>query len=367
MEKQERLGSLDALRGFDMFFIIGGAALVKALFGLFPSSLSDFVIGQMYHVDWHGFTFYDMIFPLFLFIAGVSFPYSLASSRNKCLSETKIIFTIFKRGFKLVLFGFIFNEILKLDFENMRYASVLGRIGIAWMIAALIYMHVNVKWSVIISMSILIGYNLINVFLINPNAPAGTSPLSIEGSVVAWFDLNYLPGKTLLPTHDPLGILSTFPAIVTAILGMLTGTFLKNDARIEHKKVLMILLSSVFLIVAGLFWNLFFPINKMLWSSSYVVFAGGLSLLLLTLFYYVIDVLKFKKWSFFFTVIGLNSITVYMAQKIINFKQISVFLGAGTVKHFPEVYQPLVSSIVYLAVIWGFLYFLYRNKIFLKV
>lgn len=367
MEKHERLHSLDALRGFDMFFIIGGAAFIKAFFGLFPSSVSDFMIGQMYHVDWHGFTFYDMIFPLFLFIAGVSFPYSLAVSRKKGLSERRIILTIVKRGIKLILLGFVFNGILKLDFESMRYASVLGRIGIAWMIAALIYMHVSVKWSVIISMLILIGYNLINVLLINPDAPAGTSPLSIEGSIVAWFDVNFLPGKTLLSTHDPLGILSTFPAIVTAVLGMLTGTFLKNTKWIEQKKVLLMSLFSLLMIGVGLLWDLFLPINKMLWSSSYVIFAGGLSLLLLTGFYYVIDVLKFKRWSFFFIVIGLNSITVYMAQKIINFNQIAAFLGGGTVKLFSETYQPLVISVVYLAVIWSFLYFLYRNKIFLKV
>lgn len=367
MEKHERLHSLDALRGFDMFFIIGGAAFVKALFGLFPSSFSDFIIGQMYHVEWHGFTFYDMIFPLFLFIAGVSFPLSLTVNRSKGLSEKRIIFTIVKRGVKLILLGFVFNGILKLDFENMRYASVLGRIGISWMIAALIYMHVDVKWSVIISMLILIGYNLINVLLINPDALAGTSPLSIEGSIVAWFDVNFLPGKTLLLTHDPLGILSTFPAIVTAILGMLTGTFLKNTKWIQQKKVLLMFLSSILLIGVGLIWDLFFPINKMLWSSSYVLFAGGLSLLLLTVFYYVIDVLKFKKWSFIFTVIGLNSITVYMAQKIVDFNQIAAFLGGGTVKLFTETYQPLVTSIIYLSVIWSFLYFLYRNKIFLKV
>jgi predicted acyltransferase len=367
MNKQERLYSLDALRGFDMFFIVGGAAFIKAVFGLFPSSFSDFMIRQMAHVDWHGFTFYDMIFPLFLFVAGVSFPYSLANSRGKGYTNSKIAITIVKRGMKLIIFGFVFNGILTLDFENMRYASVLGRIGVAWMIAALIYVFGDIKWSIGISFVILIGYYLLSLFLINPTARAGISPFSLEGSFAAWLDANYFIGKTLKPTYEPEGYLSTLPAIVTAMLGIITGNFLKSKRYIAQKKVLLMFVASVALIIIGLWWNYFFPINKNLWTSSYVCFVGGLSLLLLTVFYYIIDVLKFRKWSFVFVVIGMNSITIYMAQKIVNFKHIAKFLGGGTVELFPVIYQPLISSIIYLVIIWCFLYFLYRKNIFLKV
>ncbi|MEA4935286.1 MAG: DUF5009 domain-containing protein [Paludibacter sp.] len=367
MNQQERLYSLDALRGFDMFFIVGGAAFIKAFFGLFPSSFSDFVIKQMYHVDWHGFTFYDMIFPLFLFIAGVSFPYSLARSYEKGYTNSKIAAVIVKRGMKLIIFGFVFNGILTLDFENMRYASVLGRIGIAWMIAALIFVFGDIKWSIGVSLLILTGYYLVSLFLMNPNAPAGTSPFSIEGSFAAWLDANYFPGRTFDAAYEPQGYLSTLPAIVTALLGILTGNFLKSKRYIAQKKVLLMFVASVVLILTGLLWNNFFPINKNLWTSSYVCFAGGLSLLLLTVFYYIIDVLKFRKWSFVFVVIGMNSITIYMAQKIVDFKHIARFLGSGTVEVFPVNFQPLISSIIYLLIIWSFLYFLYRKKIFLKV
>jgi predicted acyltransferase len=367
MDKHERLYSLDALRGFDMFFIIGGATLIKSLFNISSSPFSDFILGQMSHVKWHGFAFYDMIFPLFLFIAGVSFPYSLASSRNKGFSESKIIITVVKRGLKLVFFGLIFNAFLKFDFENMRYASVLGRIGIAWMLAALLYIRFDIKWIIVFSAIILIGYYLLNLLIVSPNTHPDSLPFSVESSIVGWFDVKYLPGKTYLETHDPEGILSTFPAIVTALLGMLTGRFLRDKSQVEQKKVIVMLIASFLLIVSGLVWDVFFPINKMLWTSSFVLFVGGLSLLLLTIFYYVIDVCKMKKWSFFFKVIGMNSITIYMAQRIVNFKQITDFFGGGIVKLFSETYQPLIFSIFYLVIIWSFLYFLYHHKIFLKV
>ena len=172
MKKQERLESLDALRGFDMFFIVGGSVFIADLANLFPSGFSTFVSGQMHHVDWHGFAFYDMIFPLFLFIAGVSFPYSLATSRKKGLSNKKILMTLVKRAFKLILLGLLINGFMKLDFVKFsdgsinldfggtRFASVLGRIGIAWMFGAAIYMYLGKKWSIITGVALLIGYYL---------------------------------------------------------------------------------------------------------------------------------------------------------------------------------------------------------------
>lgn len=367
MNNQARLYSLDALRGFDMFFIIGGAELIKALCTLFPSAFSLFLAGQMSHVDWHGFTFYDMIFPLFLFIAGVSFPYSLAQSRRKVRPTKAILLSILKRGMKLIILGFIFNRLLALDFQTMRYASVLGRIGIAWMLAATIYTLGGKKWAIGISAFILIGYYLLCAFVTSPTSPLGASPFSIEGSIVTWFDVHYLPGRCLEGTYDPLGLLSTFPAIVTALFGMLTGNFLKNNLLPENRKVVWMFIFAACLVLVGLLWNNFFPINKKLWTSSYVCFAGGLSLFLLTFLYWIIDVLKFKKWSFVFIVIGLNSITIYMAQKIVDFSYIAKFIGGGTVSLFPDTLQPLIHAAVYVLVVWSFLYFLYRKNIFLKV
>lgn len=367
MNKQARLDSLDALRGFDMFFIVGGSVLIKALAKLFPSDFSTFASTQMSHMDWHGFAFYDMIFPLFLFIAGVSFPFSLDKSREIGTSNRKVIQKVIIRAFKLFLLGLVINKALWLDFGNIRYASVLGRIGIAWMFGAIIYVYGGRKWSAIIGGILLIGYYFLAAFVPSPEIPPGASVFSPEGSVICWFDANFLPGKVLEKGFDPEGILSTIPAITTALMGILTGAFLKNQSCKQMCKVYVMFAAAAVLVIVGLLWNEIFPINKKLWTSSYVCLAGGLSMFLLAFFYLIIDVLKFKKWAFFFRVIGLNSITIYVAQRVFSFHHMTNFLGGGTVNLFPENARPVVYAFLYLAIIWFFLYFLYRRKIFIKV
>lgn len=367
MKQHDRLHSLDAMRGFDMFFIIGGSILIKELAKLFPSNFSTFVSGQMSHVEWHGFAFYDMIFPLFLFIAGVSFPYSLAKSKERGLTSQKILTTIIIRAFKLFLFGLLVNGIMKLDFATARYASVLGRIGIAWMFGAAIYLYLGRKWSVIIGVTILIGYYLLAAFVPSPTITEGVSIFSPEGSIITWFDVNFLPGKVLNKTYDPEGILSTIPAIATALLGIITGAYLKDGRYKQTHKVLGMIAFSILLIIVGLLWNQIFPINKKLWTSSYVCFAGGLSLFLLAVFYLIIDVWKLYKWAFFFTVIGLNSITIYIAQRVFNFHHMTGYLGNGIASLFPTTATTLAYTVIYIIVVWSFLYFLYRKNIFLKV
>lgn len=367
MNTHQRLESLDALRGFDMFFIVGGSVLLKAIAELNPSGFSSFLITQMGHASWHGFTFYDMIFPLFLFIAGVSFPYSLGKSRNEGVSDGKLVRKVMIRALKLFLFGLVINKALNLDFEKIRYASVLGRIGIAWMIGSIIYIYGGNKGSIIAGIVALIGYYLLAAFVPSPASPAGASVFSPEGSVICWFDQQFLPGRVLETTYDPEGILSTIPSVATALLGILTGAFLKSQQFTPNRKVLYMIGAGVVLVGIGLVWNEVFPINKKLWTSSYVCFAGGLSLVLLALFYWIIDVLKYRKWAFFFRVIGLNSITIYVAQRVFNFHHATGFLGGGVVQLFGEPYQALVYAVLYLVLIWMFLYFLYRKNIFLKV
>ncbi len=367
MFKQKRLDSLDALRGFDMFFIVGGSALIHALATLFPSDFSSFASSQMRHMQWHGFAFYDMIFPLFLFIAGVSFPYSLDKSRESGISNRKMVQKIIIRATKLFLLGLVINRALTLDFENIRYASVLGRIGISWMFGAIIYVYGGKKWAAIIGIVLLIAYYFLAAFVPSPEIPPGASIFSVQGSVISWFDVQFLPGKVYGGNYDPEGILSTIPAITTALAGILTGTFLKSEQYKQMNKVYTLFAASAVLIIIGLLWNEIFPINKKLWTSSFVCLAGGLSMFLLALFYLIIDVLHYKKWAFFFRVIGLNSITIYVAQEVINFGHTTNFIGGGIVNLFPESSQPVVYALIYSTLIWLFLYFLYRSKIFLKV
>lgn len=371
MEKQkqsQRLASLDALRGFDMFFIMGGGSLFVALATLFPTPFFQAIAGQMQHVPWHGLAVEDMIFPLFLFIAGISFPFSLAKQREHKLTDTAIYRKVIRRGLTLVLLGFIYNGLLDFNFEQQRYASVLGRIGLAWMFAALIYVNTRTITRICIVASLLIGYWLLLAFCPAPDG-GGAGAFTMEGCLVGYVDRVLLPGRLHLTIHDPEGLLAILPAIGTALLGMFTGEFIKLQKKglTEEKKVLWLLAAGGLLIVVGVLWGLFFPINKNLWTSSFVCTVGGISMILFALFYYVIDVKNCKGWTLFFTVIGMNSITIYLAQRFIRFSYTADSVFGGLAKLMPEAAQPLVGAIAYIAVCWAFLYFLYRQRIFLKV
>lgn len=360
-----RLLSIDALRGFDMFFIMGGSTLVAALYGLFPNSFFESLAIQMEHVEWNGFHFYDIIFPLFLFIAGISFPFSLAKSRSKGLTEKKIVWNIIRRGLILILLGAIYNGLLSFDFANVRYASVLGRIGIAWMIAALIYRVTNTRTRLIITGIILIGYYLL--LFIPTHEAIEYGIYTKDGCLVGYIDRILLPGKLHEGTFDPEGLLSAIPAVATALLGMFAGEIVKSE-KSGNKKALTLFVIGIALVVAGWLWNIGFPVNKKLWTSSFVCVAGGYSYLLFALFYYLIDVKKWQSWTKFFTVIGINSITIYIAQQFINFGYTADSLFGGIYSLFNnEAIQIFLSNAGYITVCWLFLYVLYRNKIFLKV
>lgn len=366
-EKIERLKSLDALRGFDMLFIMGLTPFIVALCNFFPESgFMMSLSAQMRHAEWHGITHHDTIFPLFLFVAGISFPFSLAKQRTRANTNREIHYKIIKRGIILVLLGFVYNGIFRLDFETMRYTSVLGRIGLAWMFAALLFVNFSVRVNVIISIAILIGYWLL-LWLI-PDVAKG-DPFSFENNLVGTVDRALLPGRLLSKTFDPEGFLSTIPAIATALLGMFTGAIVKtpNQKLSENKKIIYMILLAILLAIVGYVWSYVFPINKKLWTSSFVCVVAAYSLFLFALFYYVIDIRGFHRWSFFLKIVGLNSITIYLAQRVINFNHTSNFFLGGVISLCPEEIGLLIKTSGYLMVCWLFLYFLYRQKIFLKV
>lgn len=371
MEKQKqprRLQSLDTLRGMDMFFIMGGAPFFVALATLFPNAFFETIAGQMHHVDWNGLTQHDTIFPLFLFIAGISFPFSLEKQRAGGMTDAAIYRKIIRRGVTLVLFGFIYNGLLNFDFEHQRYASVLGRIGLAWMFGALIFVNTRTITRIWIAAAILVGYWLLLMLVPAPDGN-GAGVFTMEGSLVGYIDRMFLPGRLNDTIHDPEGLLSTLPAIGTALLGMFTGEFVKlqKAGLTETKKVVYMAVAGCGLLAAGLLWSLFFPVIKHLWTSSFVCVVGGISALAFALFYYIVDVKECRGWTLFFRVIGMNSITIYMAQAFVNFSYTSGKLFGGLAGVMPEPAQPLVASMAYIAVCWGFLYFLYRQRIFLKV
>jgi predicted acyltransferase len=367
-KKSDRLLSLDALRGFDMFWIMGGENIFHAIAQLTQWSIFIWLGTQMEHVEWNGFRFYDNIFPLFLFIAGITMPFSLSKRIERGDSKTSIYTHIVIRGLMLVLFGLIYNGLLHFHFDQLRYASVLGRIGLAWMFAAIIFVNTKPRGQIIWLCLILLGYWACMMLIPVPGFGAGN--LTKEGSLVGYIDRMLLPGQLYLGVHDPEGILSTIPAIGTALMGVLTGQYLKkqNEKTVPLKKGLYILGAGIISIALGWIWNTSFPVNKNLWTSSFVLVAGGWSLIYLSVFYIVIDVWKFRKWAFFFVVIGLNPITIYLCQNgLIDFAATTKYLFDGILSYMPQGWQNLWGSVFYVGISWLFLYFLYKRKIFLKV
>jgi predicted acyltransferase len=364
----KRLYSLDALRGFDMFWIIGGGGIFIALAKLTGWPFLEWWAGQLKHVEWHGFRFYDMIFPLFLFIAGISFPYSAAKRSQDRDGRKSLYKHVLIRGLTLVLLGIIYNNGIKFEFQELRYGSVLGRIGLAWMFAALIFMNTRLSYRIIWFWGLLIGYWLLLVIF--PAHDLGSTDIfSREGNLASYLDRILMPGRLYLGNHDPEGLFATIPAISTALLGMFTGEFVRSGYHGGRplQKVLYMVLAGVAFMIIGKVWNLVFPINKNLWSSSFVCWVGGISLLLFSLFYLIIDVWNFKKWAFFLVIIGMNPITIYLASRIINFRAASQFLFGGFAAIMPESWKPLIDATGYFMVGWLLLYFLYKKKIFLKV
>lgn len=371
MKQTPRLMSLDALRGFDMFFIMGLSGLIVSICALFPCATTDFIAQQMFHVKWDGLAHHDTIFPLFLFLAGVSFPFSYAKQQALGVGQKSIYLKIFRRAALLILFGAIYNGLFEFDFANLRLASVLGRIGLAWMFAALLFINFDVRKRVGIAVTILIGYALLSKFVAAPDV-IGADLLSAEGSLAGYIDRLLLPGA--IPYYggrfDPEGLFSTLPAIVTAMLGMFAGELIRlpEEKLSGEKKTILMLAGAVVLGVVAFVGDSLVPVNKNLWSSSFVCAVGAYSLFMMALFYYVIDVRGWNgRWTLLFRVVGMNSITIYMAQSIVNFGGISDFFIGGLAGHCPELWAEVVKDFGYVVVCWLFLYFLYRQKIFLKV
>ena len=363
-----RLLSLDALRGFDMMFIMGLGGLIVSICALFPGSGDSWLARQFSHVDWEGLHFEDTIFALFLFISGMTFPFSIAKKRAKGMSEGKILLDIIRRGLILFLFGLIYDGLFDLQFATQRIPSVLGRIGLGWMFAAMLYAFTGKKAQWATAIGILIGYFLLLRFVIAPDAPAGADSFSLEGNIVSYVDRKLMPDNIYVRgVYDPEGLVSTIPAIVTALLGMFTGRYVKESEDSGEKKTLKLLCAAAILLGIGLAWSIWFPIVKKLWTSTFVLTMAGYSVAMFAIFYYIIDVRKHRKLDWIFRVVGLNSITIYMAQRIIDFSSINGFFLNGFASIFPENIGSFIISLGYFVLCWLFLYFLYRKEIFLKV
>lgn len=365
--KSSRLISLDALRGFDMLLISGGAAFLHLLHGKTNYKWIDIIAEQLEHPKWDGFTFYDFIFPLFLFISGVSLVYSLNSGIEKGSTKTELYKSMFKRMLILMALGIVYknNPLSVLEPDQIRFGSVLGRIGIACFIATILYLELSNSTKLFYWIAgVLLAYYAA-VFLI-PVPGYGSGNLSFEGNLPGWIDRNIMYGRLLQQTYDELAVSTHLPASCLTVFGLIAGDILRTNGP-EYKKIWKLCIIGVAAIVLGLIWNIHFPINKHMWSSSFILLTAGMSFLFMALFYWIIDVLGYTKWAFFFKVIGVNSLVIYFGYTFIDFKYTSARLFKGFYMYTPTEWHEVFQAFGALVLVWLFLYLLYRNKIFLKV
>lgn len=422
-----RLMSLDALRGFDMFWIIGADSLVSALNRMSQSGPTKFLAEQLDHAEWQGFRFYDLIFPLFVFMVGASIVFSL----NKIIAESGrvgAIGRVIRRGVLLFAIGIFYSGGFTNPWPDVRLMGVLNRIALAYTFAGLLFCCFKPRTLLAICGGLLVGYWAMMTFipirdiqleqtnlatlaeqagdarLATQFREAGhtssDNPSCIKDSPV-WaaaermyaattnrvrgkfdmgynvanhFDFEHLPGKKWDLFWDPEGFLSTIPAVATCLLGIFAGLILRSPEFSNDRKLLWLIGGGVACVAVGWLWGMQFPVIKKIWTSSYVLVAGGYSAILMGVFYLIVDVWKCQWWCQPFVWMGMNSITIYLTKNFLGgtFSKLSARFVGGDIKayldeHVAKGFGDLVISIVGLLLAFWFVRFLYKRKIFLRL
>lgn len=364
-QKPPRLMSLDALRGFDMFLITGGGAFIIALAdALGPGPLSQILEKQTTHVGWDGYVAWDLIFPLFVFITGVTMPFSLGRRLEQGVSRFRLFWRVFRRMALLVLLGML-PGLLSFRFASMRYLSVLGLIGLAYFYAAIIFMNTTWRGQIVWAAGLLIGY-WAALFLV-PVPGIGPGVITPGGVLNGYVDYYLVPGSLYQGVFDPEGVLSTVSAAALVLIGSLAGQVLRRSDWRPRRQLLILTIAGIALLLVGHLWALHFAIIKAIWSSSFVLVAAGWSMLLLALFYLLIDVWRFQAWAFFFVPIGMNAITIYVLRGYVDFDHTAARVFGGLAEWLGSPWNGVVLAAGVLIVQWLLLYFLYRKRVFLRV
>ena len=361
---RERLLSLDALRGFDMLWITGGGSLVTVLAQHSSAGWLHTVAEQMEHVPWNGFHFEDLIFPLFMFISGIAIPFALGSRLERKVPKAELAKKAFKRAMILLLLGWIYNGVFSNGFENPRFASVLGQIGIAYFFASMINIYSKSFQNRLYWLGgLLLGIGAIQLLVPVPGIGAGV--LTPEGCINGYIDRMLLPGRLYGGSFDPEGLLCIVSAITVTLMGSVAGHFLRDKTTTDSQKLKILSLTGVSAIALALLLSTFYPIIKACWTTPFNLLTAGIGFLLITLFYYIIDVKGWKKWSFFFRVIGMNSIFIYLLYDLVDTGKVSKYLFGWTVL-WGDFGQTL-SIIGSIMLVWSLLYYMYKKNIFIKV
>ncbi|MBI4583564.1 MAG: DUF1624 domain-containing protein [Planctomycetes bacterium] len=359
----QRLLSLDALRGFDMFWIVGAEEIVHAIHKVKQGGWADVLAGQLTHSDWEGVSFYDLIFPLFVFIAGVSLVISLGriiEQSGKLAAVKRVLW----RGLLLYLLGVLYYGGLAGGLEKVRLMGVLQRIALSYLFAGLLFCAFRRRGLIASCVALLAVYWALMTFVPVPGAVAGNFT---EGKNLAnYIDKVYLPYHKWDGDHDPEGLLSTLPAIASCLLGAFAGLLLKKKEISEQKKTLWLFGAGAAGVLLGHLWGLQFPVVKKIWTSSYVLVAGGYSCILLALFHQIIGIWKFERWARPFIWIGVNPLAIYLAYDLLDFPQLARRLVGDPEKIGSGAWGEVLVTGVALALTFLFVHFLYRRKIFLR-
>ncbi len=411
-----RLRSLDALRGFDMFWILGAGTLVKALEKLTDNGFTRFLSGQLQHVQWEGLVFYDLIFPLFLFIVGVSAVLSLDRALERD-GPVKTAARVVRRSILLYLLGILYTGGLSQRWPEVTLGGVLHRIAACYLCSGLLYvgvhrMSVGRRWKVLAGSAavLLAGYWALMALvpfpdielrppargeapaannveavaariglaraLDDPAAVAAAVPGRIHGlyeehrNLSNYLDFRLLPGRKMAVYYINEGILSTLPSIALCLFGMLAALHLRGPGA-PGWKAAALLAGGALLIALGLLWSPSFPVIKRIWSSSFCLIAGGCSAAMLAVFHWTVDVRGWSRWCTPFVWIGMNPITLYLSTKFISYTRSAEMLLGGDVKAFLDGKArglgDLAIALGALALVFLLAWFLHRRKIFLKV
>ncbi len=374
MEQSKRLLSLDVFRGIT----IAGMILVNT-----PGTW-EYVYPPLQHAEWHGCTPTDWVFPFFLFIMGVAVPLALGKRIERGDNRGKIMGKIFRRTLAIFAVGLFLNAFPKFDLVNVRIPGVLQRIALVYFFCSLIFVYVK-GWRAQVWLSA--GLLLLYWFLMAVvPVPDGNPPnLQPDTNFGAWLDRTILGTNHLWKqavTWDPEGLLSTMPAVATGMIGVFTGLWLKTN-RDDYQKLTGIFAIGTILVAMGLTWDVVFPINKKIWTSSYVLYVGGVGLLFLGVVYWLVDVLEYKKWIKPFVVYGTNALFAYfMSSFVVKLMMIPQWkLPDGSPQNlygkiYYDVFEPLFASpynaslafaVAYVLFIMGLTWILYWRKIFIKV
>ncbi len=358
----ERLVCVDALRGFDMLWIIGGAEVIMSLG---KASGIGLLSNMEVHFDhtWGQFHFYDLIMPLFLFIVGVVMPVSFRNRLKKGVRKKELYRHILKRVVVLYILGLIASgHLLTFDTTKMHlWTDTLHAIAVGYLVSSILILQLSRKWQLSITAGLLALYWLVMALIPIPGHGAGIYKPDVNLAL-------YIDNAVLGHWQEGAGwtyILTNMTFVCSVMLGVFAGQLLLSDIK-PIRKAWLLALIGICCMIAGKVWGIWFPVIHHLWTSSLVLFAGGLSFLLLAFFYLLIDIWGYKRWAFFFVVIGMNAIAVYVATHLFDFTEIgNVFVGG--LLRFLGPWADFVESAAALAIVWLILYYMYRNKTFIKI